>query len=68
MVQGELVLIQLTQDGADVQMSVGLGFWSLQSRLDGQSSLQEVERSPHLANPPVVAGHVVEGHGLAELV
>lgn len=68
MIQGQLVLVQLGQDGANVQMSVRLDLRSLQSRLDCQSPLKEVQCRAHLANASVVAGHVIEGHGLAELV
>ena len=68
MIQGQLVLVQLGQDGANVQMSVRLDLRSLQSRLDRQSPLKEVQSRSHLANASVVAGHVIEGHGLAEFV
>lgn len=49
-------------------MGISLSFWSLKSRLDGQGSLQKVESSSHFSDPSVVAGHVVEGHCLSQLV
>lgn len=49
-------------------MGISLSFWSLKSRLNGQGSLQKVEGRSHFANPPVVASHVVKGHGLTQFV
>lgn len=42
MVESQLVLVQLRQNRTDVQMGVGLDLGSLQARLDGQCTLQEV--------------------------
>ena len=49
-------------------MSVSLNFWALEPRFNRKSSLQEVESSAHFADSTIVAGHVVEGHGLTKLV
>ena len=49
-------------------MSISLCFWSLKPRLDGQCSLQKVERSSHLTNASIVASHIVESHCLSKLV
>ena len=68
MVESELVFVQLREYGTNVQMSVSLDLWALQSRLNRQCPLQEVQGSSHLANTAVVARHVVEGHGLAQFV
>ena len=62
------MLVQLRQDGANVQMSVSLDLRSLQSRLDCQGTLEEVECSAHLSYASIVAGHVIECHGLSKLV
>lgn len=62
------MLIQLRQHGANVQVGISLSFWSLKSRLNGQGSLQKVEGCSHFADPPVIASHVVESHGLTQFV
>lgn len=49
-------------------MRISLGFRSLKSAFDCQSALQEIEGGPHFTDSPVVAGHVVESHGLTELI
>ena len=49
-------------------MRIGLDLGLLQTRFDSKSTLEEVERCTHLSNTAVVASHVVEGHGLTELV
>lgn len=49
-------------------MGIRLNLGSLQLSLDCERLLQEVECRAHLADPAVVASHVVVGHGLAELV
>ena len=67
-VEGQLVLVELGEHGADIKVGIGLSFRSLQSTLDRQCPLQEVEGGPHFTDSPVVAGHVVEGHCLTELV
>lgn len=67
-IQSKLMLVELTQHRANVQMGVGLRFWSLQPALDGQGALQEVQSRPHLANSAIVASHVVERHRLSELI
>lgn len=68
MVQRQFMLVQLRQDGANVQMSVSLDLRSLQSRLDCQGTLEEVECSAHLSYASIVTGHVIECHGLSKLV
>lgn len=67
-VKGQLVLIQLGQHSADVQVRVRLYLGPLKLRLDGQRLLKEVQRRPHFADPTVVASHIVEGHRLAKLI
>lgn len=49
-------------------MCVSLDLWTLQTRLDGQGSLQKVQSRSHLTDAAIVAGHVVEGHRLAKFV
>ena len=49
-------------------MGVRLRLGSLQTAFDRQRPLQKVQRSAHFADSAVVARHVVEGHGLPELV
>ena len=49
-------------------MSVRLDLRPLQSRLNRQSSLKEVQSRSHLPDASVVACHVIEGHGLTKLV
>ena len=68
MIQSQLVLIKLRQNGTDVEMGVSLSFWSLKSTFNSKSPLQKVQGGPHLADSSVVAGHVIEGHGLSELI
>lgn len=68
MVQSKLMLVQLRENSTDVQVSVGLNLWSLQTRFDCQSSLKEVKSDFHLVYPTVVACHVVVGHGLAKFI
>ena len=68
MVQGELVLVELTEDRANVEVGVCLDLGSLKSGLDGQRLLQEVQGSAHLADATVVAGHVVESHRHTKLI
>jgi len=62
------MLIQLGKHRADVKMGVSLRFGSLQTAFNGESSLQKIEGGPHLTNPAIVARHVVEGHGLPQLI
>ena len=62
------MLVELRKHGANVEMRIGLCFWPLQAALNGQSSLQKIESSAHFADASVVASHVVECHGLAELI
>ena len=62
------MLIQLGKHCTDVEVSICLDLGSLEAGLNGQSSLQEVEGSSHLANASVVTSHVIEGHCLAKLV
>ena len=68
MVQGQLVLVQLREHRANIQVRISLSLGPLQTTLDRERALQEVERCAHLADSPIVARHVVEGHGLTELV
>lgn len=67
-VECQLVLVELGEDGTNIQMRIRLRFGSLESAFDGEGSLQKVKGSSHFTDSSVVAGHVVEGHGLAELV
>ena len=67
-IQCELMLIQLTENGTYVEVCVSLDLRSLEACFDCQCLLQEVQCSPHLSNPTVVAGHVVKGHSHAQLV
>lgn len=67
-VQSQLVLVQLGENRTDVQMGVRLHLRSLQLGLNRECLLQEVEGRAHLADPAVVASHVIEGHGLSKLV
>lgn len=62
------MLVKLAEHGTDVQMSICLYFWSLETRFNGQSLLKIVKGGSHLADPAVIASHVVEGHRLAQLV
>jgi hypothetical protein len=68
MIKCQLVLVQLAQYSANVQMRVRLHLRALESRLNSQSLLQEIQRRPHLPNPSIVAGHVVVRHCLAQFV
>lgn len=68
MVQSQLVLVELRENSADVQVGVGLDLGFLESRLDSERPLKEVQGRAHLSNTSVVASHVVESHGLAEFV
>lgn len=67
-VKRQLVLVELGQDGANVQMCVGLNLRALKARLNGERALQEVKSGAHFADTAIVASHIVKGHGLAELV
>ena len=67
-VECQLVLVQLRENGTDVQVSVCLDLGLLEARFDRESTLEEIQGGPHLPNTSVVASHIVEGHGLAELV
>ena len=62
------MLIQLGKHCTDVEVSICLDLGSLETGLNGQSSLQEVEGSSHLSNASVVACHVIEGHCLTKLI
>ncbi len=62
------MLIKLTQHSANVQVSVCLDLGSLQAGLDCEGLLQKVQCSAHLPNTSIVACHVVECHGHAQLV
>ena len=62
------MLVQLRKHCADVKMGICLNLWSLQSCFDGESFLEEVKGSSHLANSTIIASHVVEGHCHAEFV
>lgn len=68
MIQSQLVLVQLRQDSANVQVGVSLDLGSLQARLNRERPLEEVQGCAHLSNAAIVASHVVEGHGLSKLV
>ena len=68
MVQGQLMLVQLREDRANIQVRISLSLGPLQTALNGKRALQEVERCAHLADSSIVASHVVECHGLTELV
>lgn len=62
------MLVQLREDRANVEMSVGLDLGSLQSCLDGQRLLEKVESRAHLSDPTIIASHIVEGHRHPQLV
>ena len=62
------MLVELREDRANIQVGISLSLGPLQTALDGERALKEVKRCAHLANSPVVARHVVEGHGLTQLV
>ena len=62
------MLVKLRENRTDVKMSVSLDFRALEPRFNSKSSLQEVESRAHFADSTIVAGHVVEGHGLTKLV
>lgn len=49
-------------------MGVSLDLWLLKSRFNSERSLEEVQGGPHFADSPVVTSHVVEGHGLPQLI
>ena len=49
-------------------MSVSLNFGALEPRFNCEGPLQEVESCAHFADSTIVAGHVVEGHGLTKFV
>lgn len=68
MVEGELMLVQLTEHCADVEVGVRLDFGSLQTRFDSKCLLKEIESGAHLANATVIASHVVESHCHSELI
>jgi hypothetical protein len=64
-VKSKLVLVELREDGADVEMSIGLNLWLLKAGLDSESTLKEVESGSHLSNSSVIASHVVVCHSLS---
>ena len=68
MIKSKLVLVKLRENRANVKMSIGLDLRSLQTRLNSECTLQEVQGGAHLSNTSIVASHIVEGHSLAELV
>ena len=67
-IQSQLVLVQLRKHGANIEMSVGLGLGALQTRLNSQCTLQEVECRAHLSDSSIIACHVVECHRLSQLI
>jgi hypothetical protein len=67
-VESQLVLVELRENRANVQVSVCLDLGSLQARLNRESPLQEGKSKSHFADTSVVAGHVVESHSLSKLV
>lgn len=68
MVKRQLVLVELGEYGADIEVGIRLDFWTLQARLNSERALQEVEGGAHFTNAAIVARHVIEGHGLTELI
>ena len=62
------MLVELRENSADVQMSVGLDFGTLEPRFNGEGPLQEVESCAHFTDPAIIAGHIVKSHGLAKFV
>ena len=68
MIERQLVLVELGEHGANVEVGVRLNLRALQTGLNGKCTLQKVESGSHFADATVVARHVIEGHSLAELV
>jgi len=64
-VESEFVLVELREDSADVEMSISLNLWLLETGLDSECALKEVESGSHLSNSSVIASHVVVCHGLS---
>ena len=62
------MLVELGKDSTNVKVGISLDLRSLYACLYGQSLLQEIQCSPHLSNPAIVASHVVKCHGHAQLV
>ena len=62
------MFVQLWENGTNIQMSISLCFWSLQSALNGQCSLQKVKSSSHFANSSIIARHIVKCHCLSEFI
>jgi hypothetical protein len=62
------MLVELGKDCTYVKVGISLDLRSLYAGLYRQSLLQEIQCGPHLSNPAIVASHVVECHGHAQLV
>ena len=68
MIECQLVLVELGEHGANIEVGVCLNLRTLETGLNGECALQKVEGGSHFADATVVARHVVEGHSLAEFV
>lgn len=62
------MFVQLWENCTNVEMSISLCFWSLQSALNGQCSLQKVKGSSHFTNSSIITCHIVKCHCLSQFI
>ena len=68
MVQSELMLVELGQNCTDIKVRIGLDLWSLQTGLNSQGLLQEIECSTHFSYASIIASHIIKGHSHAKFI
>jgi hypothetical protein len=59
------MLIELRENRTNVQVCVSLNFGSLETGLNRQGFLQEIQSSSHFADSTIIASHIIECHSHA---
>jgi len=68
MIERQLMLVELTENSTNIQMRVSLYFGPLKFGFNRKGLLQEIQSGAHFTNAAVITSHIVECHGLAELI